>query len=147
MTPEALFSICSTLVVPAWVLLAFAPRWKWTARIALSGVIPLVLGVVYGALILRWIGSTNGGFGSLGAVFALFQNPWLLLAGWIHYLAFDLIIGCWEVTDAAENRVPHPIVIPCLVLTFMFGPVGLLTYWLVRVALRRRLPLMTEAAS
>jgi len=26
----------------------------------------------------------------------LFENRWLLLAGWVHYLAFDLFIGAWE---------------------------------------------------
>lgn len=147
MTPDLLFSICSALVVVPWLLLAVAPRWIWTARIVLSGIVPLLLGVVYAVLILRWIGTTNGGFGSLSGVFALFQNPWLLLAGWIHYLAFDLVIGCWEVSDALRHRVPHLLVVPCLVLTFLFGPIGLVVYWLIRASLRGRLPLMAQAAS
>jgi hypothetical protein len=77
-------------------------------------------------------GGTPGGFGSLAAVALLFANRWMLLAGWIHYLAFDLFIGSWEVRDAQKNGVPHVLVIPSLALTFMFGPAGLLLYFLTR---------------
>ena len=62
----------------------------------------------------------------------LFANPWLLLAGWIHYLAFDLFVGSWEVRDARERGIPHLLVVPCLVMTFLFGPAGWLLYALVR---------------
>ena len=67
-------------------------------------------------------------------VAALFRNPWALLAGWAHYLAFDLFIGGWQVRDAQRRRIPHPFVVPALVLTFLFGPAGLLLY----LAIRRR---------
>ena len=60
------------------------------------------------------------------------MTPWLLLAGWIHYLAFDLFVGSWEVRDAQERGIPHLAVVPCLLLTFMFGPAGWFLYNLVR---------------
>ena len=69
----------------------------------------------------------------------LFSNRWLLLAGWIHYLAFDLFIGAWEVRDAQDLGISHFIVIPCLLLTFLFGPAGLLLYFVIRVARLRAL--------
>lgn len=56
----------------------------------------------------------------------------MLLAGWVHYLAFDLFVGTWEVQDAVKNSVSHLLVIPCLLLTFLFGPIGLLSYFAVR---------------
>ena len=86
---------------------------------------------------LNWAGS-DGGFGSLPEVSALFANQWLLLAGWIHYLAFDLFVGSWEVRDAAERNISHWLMIPCLVLTFLFGPVGLLTYFALRSTAKMR---------
>jgi hypothetical protein len=52
----------------------------------------------------------------------------MLLAGWLHYLAFDLLIGNREVQDARERGVPHFLVVPCLALTFLFGPAGWLLY-------------------
>lgn len=87
-------------------------------------------------LVPNWIGSP-GGFGSVADVALLFTNPWLLVAGWVHYLCFDLLIGCWEVRDARERGVPHAFVVPCLLLTFMFGPAGWLLYRGVRLTAGR----------
>ena len=89
-------------------------------------------------LIVQHFGSSDGGFGSLAEVARLFANPALLLAGWLHYLAFDLFIGAWEVRDAQRHGFPHLLVIPCLLLTFLLGPIGLLCYMAVRVRLGRR---------
>jgi hypothetical protein len=55
------------------------------------------------------------------------------LAGWIHYLAFDLFVGAWEVRDAQRQGIHHLLVIPCLLATLMAGPAGLALYWLLRV--------------
>nr|WP_235727181.1 ABA4-like family protein [Hymenobacter siberiensis] len=74
----------------------------------------------------------EGGFQSLDAVAALFRDPWALLAGWVHYLCFDMWTGAWEVRDAQRRGMPHGLLIPCLLLTFLFGPVGLLLYFGVR---------------
>jgi hypothetical protein len=123
------------LVLPGWVLLVFLPRWSWTQRIA-AGIVPLVLAIAYLVLIVTNFRKSQGGFGSLQQVSQLFQNPYNLLAGWVHYLAFDLFTGAWEVRDAARLRIAHALVIPCLVLTFLFGPIGLLTWFLIRSSLR-----------
>ena len=73
---------------------------------------PLSFVVVYVVLIASHIGDSGGGFGSLDAVSRLFQNPYLLLAGWIHYLAFDLKVGCWEWRDARLAGISHLFVAP-----------------------------------
>lgn len=136
-TPEGLFSWASTLVLPGWLLLVVAPRWKWSARLIAGLIIPAVLGALYVVLVVTRWGAAEGGFGSLADVRRLFGDPYMLLAGWIHYLVFDLFIGSWEVRDAQRLRIPHLAVIPCLVLTFLFGPAGLLLYFGVRAARRR----------
>ena len=138
MSPETLFSICSTLVLPGWLLLVIAPRWKWTARLICAVLLPLVLALVYLYLIVTHFGASEGGFGSLAEVARLFQNPHNLLAGWIHYLAFDLFVGAWEVRDAQRVGLHHLLVVPCLLLTFFFGPVGLLLYFVLRFAFKRK---------
>jgi hypothetical protein len=78
------------------------------------------------------IGRGPGDFQTLAGVSALFSSPWVLLAGWIHYLAFDLLVGVWEVRDSRSRGIPHLLVVPCLALTFMFGPAGWLLYQGVR---------------
>ncbi len=139
MPPEKLFSICGALVLPGWLLLAAAPRWKWTARLVCGVVLPLLLAGVYLYLVAAHFGSARGGFGSLAEVAELFRDPHMLLAGWVHYLAFDLFVGSWEVRDAQANGVHHLLVVPCLFLTFFLGPVGLLLYFALRLGLRRKL--------
>ena len=94
--------------------------------------------MVYVALIATQWRTSNGGFGTLADVATLFSNPWLLLAGWVHYLAFDLLVGTWEASDARERVVPHLALVPCLLLTFMFGPAGWLLYLGMRSTLARR---------
>jgi hypothetical protein len=134
MSPESLFSLCSALVLPPWILLALAPRWRWTSRVAVF--VPLLLATAYLLLIVTNFKPGEGGFGSLQQVAQLFSNPKVLLAGWIHYLAFDLFTGAWEVRDAASLGIRHIFVIPCLLLTFMLGPIGLLLYFVLRSSLR-----------
>ena len=65
---------------------------------------------------------------------AAFTSPHAALAGWIHYIAFDLFVGAWEVRDARRRGIPHGWVLPALFLTLMAGPLGLLFYLLVRFA-------------
>ena len=139
MSPFQLFTLANLAVVPAWLLLAILPKWKWT-RIIAAYALPAALGVVYLLIMVQQLDLDGGGFGSLEQVSRLFQNPWMLLAGWIHYLAFDLFVGAWEVRDASRLDVPHTYVIPCLLFTFLAGPVGLLLYFIVRVSVVRRLP-------
>ena len=139
MNAYQLFTLANLSVVPAWLLLAILPKWKWT-RIIAAYALPAALAVVYFLIMLQEFDLDGGGFGSLEEVSRLFQNPWMLLAGWIHYLAFDLFIGAWEVRDASRLDVPHTYVIPCLLLTFLAGPVGLLLYFIVRISVVRRLP-------
>jgi len=140
-TADQLFSIANFVVLPGWILLVVAPRWRWTQRIA-AVALPLALAALYLTLLILHFGKSGGGFGSLAQVSKLFENPYLLLAGWIHYLAFDLFTASWEVRDSERLRIAHPYVIPCLLLTFLFGPVGLLTWFLIRISLRGRTALV-----
>lgn len=139
MTPETLFSVCNTGVLPGWLLLIVAPGWRWTQRIA-TCLLAIPLALVYLWLFVTHAGG-SGGFGSLSQVAQLFAQPAVLLAGWIHYLIFDLFVGSWEVRDARRLGISHGLVIPCLLLTFLLGPIGLLLYWLLRLALKRQIDL------
>jgi hypothetical protein len=92
--------------------------------------VPILLCVAYFAFLARYWGSAGrgGGFQSLGAVQILFSSSGILLAGWTHYLAFDLFVGRWMVDDATSDgrsRIPLILALPA---TFLFGPVGVLLY-------------------
>ena len=138
MSPESLFAIANQIALVSWLLLAIAPRRAWVTGIVAGTVVPALFAAAYVAILLTaWPGSP-GGFSTLGAVAQLFSNPWLLLAGWLHYLCFDLLIGWWEVRDAQARGLPHLLVVPCLALTFLFGPAGWLLYRGLSAAWRRK---------
>ena len=137
MKAEQIFSIANMIALLSWVVLAVAPRWVVTRTVILSGAIPLLLSIAYLILIVLFFGAAEGGFGSLADVMKLFTNQWATLAGWIHYLAFDLFVGAWEVKDAQMRGISHWFVIPCLVLTFLFGPIGFLLYSILRFFLSK----------
>ena len=121
MAAEQLFSILNLIAMAAWLAMILLPRVRWTSRV-LPVVVPAILSIVYIALVASAITQSEGGFSSLAGVRTLFDNPWLLLAGWTHYLAFDLAIGGWEVRDAERHGIPHLLVVPALVLTFLYAP-------------------------
>ncbi len=97
----------------------------------------MLLAALYAGIIAATFASAEGGFSTLDEVATLFRQPWLLLAGWVHYLAFDLLIGSWEARDAREHGVPHLLLLPCLAMTFLFGPAGWLLYFAARTVLIR----------
>ena len=131
MTAEQLFSILNLVAMAAWLPLIFLPRARWASTVV-PMVVPVVLAVVYVVLVAIALPGSDGGFSSLAGVRALFDNPWGLLAGWTHYLAFDLFIGGWEVRDAQRRGISHLLLVPALVLTFLLGPGGLLLYLAIR---------------
>ncbi len=138
MNPGNLFRICNLFALSGWLILIFAGRRRWAAGLVSGYAIPFALGLFYIALVALHWGESHGSFGSLDGVASLFADRWILLAGWIHYLAFDLFIGSWQVRDAREKGVPHLLVLPSLGLTFFFGPAGLVLYFALRTAYLRK---------
>ena len=125
MTPDQIFAIVNPLAALSWLALIAVPR---RAAIVTGLVVPMLFALLYAGLIGGHWSGARGGFSTLPEVAQLFANPWLLLAGWVHYLCFDLLIGTWEVQDAQARGISHLLVVPCLVLTFLFGPTGWVLY-------------------
>ena len=146
MALETIFSLCSGLAMVGWLGLVFLPRSPVARDLLPSVIIPTLLGVTYAYLMFSFRGEApaEGGFGTLAEVRVLFSVDAILLAGWIHYLAFDLFVGAWIVGDSQSNELRHLLVIPCLFFTLMTGPFGLLIYLLLkRLSDKRLSPLTT----
>lgn len=137
MTTEFLFSIFNWGILPFWLLLVVLPHWRGTQLLVHSIAIPLALGVSYAWFLTQGWGTEGASFSSLAGVMAFFADPNAALAAWIHFLVFDLFIGAWEVRDARRRGISHWFVVPCLFFTLMAGPIGLLAYLLVRLAVGR----------
>ena len=137
MSFEQLFSSASTLAMLGWIILVFLPRrWKWLNRIP-AYFIPMVLSVLYSFLIARYFFSAEGGFDTLVNVQQLFTYPGAALAGWVHYLAFDLFIGGLIAKQSDEIGLSRIIQVPILLLTFMFGPFGYLLFAAIKPVMQR----------
>jgi hypothetical protein len=123
-----------------WISLICFPSWQLGRELVIAIIVSLLC-FIYCYLI--FFGKRHddpslrikGSFWSLKGVIALFQSPRAVLAGWIHYLAFDLMIGLYILNDAAIHNIAHWMLIPCLLLTLLFGPAGLIVYFLLRFGL------------
>lgn len=131
MRPESLFSLANLIVLTGWLALLVTPARSSLPRVIVLS-FALGLSMLYAGLIGAFWTQREGGYGSLADVASLFAHPGLLLAGWVHYLAFDLLIGLWEREEARRVGMSRWLLAPCLVLTFLFGPIG----WLIFMALR-----------
>ncbi|MEP6596997.1 MAG: ABA4-like family protein [Ginsengibacter sp.] len=133
MTPETIFQLSSTLALVGWiVLIVISPLWLNVDKF-LIGVIITLLAMVYAWIIfLNFSPGDIKKFNSLDGVMSLFQNKTLLTAGWVHYLAFDLMTGIWINRNAIMHNINHWLVVPALLFTFMLGPAGFLLYLLIR---------------
>ncbi len=133
MTADVLFSWANNAALIGWLLLIIVPSWKFTKKLVQACVIPILLSGVYLFLIVtHFTEMQEGGFGSLEQLEILFANRNLILLGWVHYLAFDLWIGTWEYNDAVKHGINRWVLLPCQILTFLAGPVGLLLYLTIR---------------
>lgn len=122
-----------------WAVLCVAPRWKHT--FALTLIPPLLHSILYASiliptLLLRHAPAVD--LTDMGSVFAIFGDPNVFFCGWVHYLAFDLLVARGLAMDAVETcrvsyRQYYVLVVPCLLATLYVGPAGYLLYAILRL--------------
>ena len=144
MTPDVLFQFANPLALLGWIALLGFPFAPKIIEMISGYIIPVILSLLYLAMILvHWTGA-EGGFDSLANVMLLFTDPGAALAGWVHFLAFDLFLGTWAAKTARAEGIRHIIMIPGLFLTFMFGPIGFILNLLIFGLNRLRSPTPKE---
>jgi hypothetical protein len=120
-------------VMLGWILLMLAPSWKHTQTVVLF--IVAFYSAVYVATLAGAVqqGVPKGsGFMSLEEVFTLFSDKSAVLAGWTHYIAFDLFVARYIIADSQAAGIPHLLVVWTVPLTLMAGPTGLLLYLMTK---------------
>jgi hypothetical protein len=137
-TPDFIFTWANYGALVFWALLVVAPGWRGT-QIAVHSAAPVfLLGSLYAGLAFpSFFGSgvpEGASFTSLDGLMVFFTYKPAVVAGWVHYLVFDLFIGAWEVRDARRRGVHHLYMVPCLLLTLLLGPIGLMLYLVIRAA-------------
>ena len=132
---ETLFTIFNTGVLIPWLLLIFAPKWQGTEWMIKTKLPVIILAATYVTLFVIDLTTSSAGgidFTSFSSICNAFGRQEVVLAGWIHYLAFDLLVGIAISQDAQKNKMPHYLLVPCLILTLMLGPTGWLLYYLTQ---------------
>ena len=133
MTVAEVFQIGGSSAMPMWALMILLPKWKVTQFLIDYKVVPIFIAIIYAIYIYLSI-STDGfpDFESFASVKELFTKDNSILAGWMHYLCFDLLIGMWMVNQNREIKIHQLLMAPCLFFTFMFGPVGFLLFIIIK---------------
>lgn len=139
MEAASIFSVGNSVILLGWLLLIILPNWKYTQDLILNGLIVLYA-IVYSYLILKDIGDFKAdSFSTLANVKALFQNDNAVVAGWFHYLAFDLFVGAYIVRKSISIGIYRWLYSLALPFTFMFGPFGYLIFFIIKSAKTRSL--------
>ena len=138
LTFENIYLFANWGVVPFWFLLVFMPGHAITRFFCHSVLVPLLLTIAY-IFVAQEIfleGNILEGFKlylSLDSLNEVFMNETLRLVFWLHFLAISLFTGSWIARDCQRYMVPKILSIPCIVITYFAGPVGIVIYWFVRI--------------
>ena len=146
--PNRAFSIGGGVAALSWIGLIASLFVAESVRsfiwVTTAIVVPVLVGLAYAVLLARGLHAhTGGGFGSIAAVRRLFTDDAALAAGWLHYIAFDLFVGTWVAHAGLDAAMPRLLILPCLLLTFLVGPAGLVAFVALRFLVAPRLGFAT----
>jgi hypothetical protein len=138
MATSDVFQIVNTIVLPAWLILIFFPGKSWRNPVIYT--FSAAMAIVYAIYIIKGLGDLDmESFSELEGIKAMFASDEAVLTGWVHYLVFDLLVGNWILNQSRKQHINHFLIIPCLLLCFMFGPVGYLVYFLIKTLKTKQL--------
>ena len=126
-------------VIPFWLVLVFFPQSKICGLFATS-IFPIaVLGSVYFYLLYYFFNFGYDFFENFNLYIGLydlselFENESFLILFWIHFLTINLFCGAWIVKDSKKFYISKYLVFLPLLITYFFGPLGILIYWIIRI--------------
>lgn len=133
-----LFELINLAIMPLWFGLLVYPRKR---------IVSVAIDTFVAAAALLFVVNLIPGFGevlpvvlkpTLESVGALLATPRGSLGSWTHFVIGALWVGRSISQDAYRHSISRPWIIPILILTLLFGPVGLLAYFLVKFILTKR---------
>lgn len=127
---DIVFRFSSFLVLPFWAVMILLPGWRWTERLMRSPLVSLAPAALYTTLVFPRLGEIWPAVArpTLNGIAPLLGSPAGATIAWVHFLAFDLLVGRWIYLDSRERHVSGWFIAPLLFLTLMLGPAGFLLY-------------------
>ncbi len=144
-TIEMIYLWLNLGVLPFWFVLIFFPYSK-ICKIFTTSIFPiLILSLTYCYII--YIVFQNGYdflsnfklYLSLEELLILFSDSSFLLVFWVHFLAINLFCGGWIVKDYQKFTISKTLMFFPLLITYLFGPLGIVIYWLIRIFYAKRI--------
>lgn len=132
MNANTVFAAVNLVAGAGWFLIILAPYSRPTRRLIDNLALPVVLALVYAAVLVMVFALMPQVEWTLEGITEAMSDPWIMTLGWTHLVAFDLVAGTWMKLDAAKRKIRHRWMIAPYILTFLLGPVGLLSYVLLR---------------
>ncbi len=145
MSNNTVYLFANCLALAGWFFLFLSAFTSLKVQWLAGRAVPLLLAILYTAFMASLLPFAGGGFESLEKLTSLFAQPEIALVGWIHYLAFDLFIGSWQVETAKREQLPSVILLPSLLLTLLFGPAGLLFFLTTRHMLNSKADVVRQS--
>ena len=130
MSYEQIFKLANLSVLPFWLLIIFLPHWPITQRVMASPLVALLPAGLYLLLVGPQIATLLPAVSnpSVDGIVSLLATPAGTTIAWVHFLAFDLLVGRWIYLESREHHFSAFLMAPVLFCTFMVGPIGYLAY-------------------
>ena len=144
---ETLYMWINIGVLPLWFMLIFFPQ-SHISRIFVASIFPIfILSGVYIFILYKsyLIGYDFSGnftlYLGLNELSRLFEDHLYLMLFWTHFISINLFVAGWIVKDSQRSYINKVLVAIPLIITYLIGPIGLFTYWIIRIFYAKKMNL------
>eukprot|EP01080_Neovahlkampfia_damariscottae_P008489 gene8489-313_t len=129
--------------LPVWILMLFFPFLKVTHLVVKSNVINLLFALLQSILIISTFFITtdhkpgNSNILTLEGFQKNLENKYSALAFTSHYVGWDLFVASWIFLNSRRLKIPHIFIFISILLSSIFGTIGFLIYYFIRLILKR----------
>tara|TARA_B110001452_G_scaffold169753_1_gene142011 strand:+ start:164 stop:637 length:474 start_codon:yes stop_codon:yes gene_type:complete len=146
-TTEMIYLWVNIGVLPFWLIIIFFPQ-SYLCKYLVTSIFPIFLlsGAYIFALYKAYLGSFDFDnifnlYLGLGYISELFRNDYYLLMFWTHFVSINLFVAGWILKDAQKFFINKTLLAFPLITTYLFGPIGIFIYWVIRIFYAKRLDL------
>ena len=134
-------------VIPFWLILIFFPQSQ-ICKIFTTSIFPIfALSLVYSYLFYYAFHDNYSFLSNFDLYLGLdklsdpFNNSLFLIMFWVHFLTINLFCGSWMVKDSQKFGMNKIIMFFPLIITYLIGPIGVFSYWVLRLFYAKRMNL------
>ena len=140
---DILFWFSSLYILPFWLMMWFAPEHERTKQMMSNEwlfLAPLLLAYTIAVIpnLPSILLALSSEMPTPSSVIDMFSEDEVILIGWLHFLAFDLLAGRWTWERLVEAKQSIFVSMPILFLSMMVAPLGcLLGMFVTRIAITK----------